>query len=160
MLPIKMTKAMLPNFPDEIFDMFIMQQNESALNIFDSQPGGRWFCHFGNLSIDEFNNLQWRKSELFFNKDIFHRLSMGDINGLIEHVQSDDTFDNLYPKDSRARFSWHQTVIRNTGKLCAPIVCIRTNEGFRVLDGTHRLAAAFSLSAHDSIPLDAWIGEP
>jgi len=163
-MPTKITKNMLPNLPDEIFEMFIVPQNEASLNVFDSQPGGRWFYHLGNLSIEQFSQLRWRKSELFFNKDIFHPLSVGDINGLIEHCTPGNTFHerafgNWYPKDSGTRLAWHKDFIINAGKLCAPIVCIKTNEGFRVLDGTHRLAAAFLIEKHDLIPLDSWIGE-
>lgn len=155
---------MLPNLPDEVFEMFIIPQSESPLNIFDSKPGGRWFCHFGGLSIDEFSNLRWRRSTLFFNKDIFHPHSCSDVDRLIEYcsLNSNSLRKALfqgYPTDSMERLAWHKEFIINTGRLCAPIVGIRTVDGLKVLDGTHRLSAAFSLEMHNSIPIDAWIGE-
>jgi hypothetical protein len=163
--PIKMTKAMLPNLPGEVFDMFITQINETESTTFDSMPGGRWFYYFGELSVEAFNHLIWRRTTLFFNKDIFHPVSCSDVDTLIHYcgLNSETMAMALYPRypvDSKARFAWHKEFIKKTGRLCAPIVVIRTIEGIRFLDGCHRLAAAFSLELHDSIPLDAWIGEP
>lgn len=89
---IKITGDMLPNMPVEVIEMFIVPLNEHPSSIFDDKPEGRWFYHFGGLSIEEFSELRWKRAT-------------------------------------------------------------------RVLDGCHRLAAAFSLDIRDSIPLDAWVGE-
>ena len=164
MTPIKISRDMLPSLPDEIYEIFVVPQNDAPLNIFDSQPQGRWFFHFGGLSIEEFGHLKWRKTDLFFNKDILHPDSYRDIKRLVIYCSIDDiTLANAIlpgnPTDTRERLIWHKKVIVNTGRLCAPVVCIRTNEGIRVLDGTHRLAAASIVDNRDSIPLDAWLGE-
>jgi hypothetical protein len=161
--PHKITRDMLPNLPDEIYEMFIVPQNDAPLNIFDTQPEGRWFYHFGGLDIEEFNKLGWRRAELSFDKDIFHPDTYGDIDGLIDHLKKGSTSSKIspHPADSRERVIWQRNIIKKTGSLFAPIVCILTTEGLKVLDGTHRIVAALSLSTDDSgtIPLDAWIGE-
>jgi hypothetical protein len=164
MSPIKLTRDMLPNLPDEIYEMFVVPQNDAPLNIFDSQPQGRWFFHFGGLSVEEFGHLRWKRTILTFNKDIFHPDSNRDINRLVSYSRIDNVaLANAIlpgnPTDSRGRLAWHKKSILDTGRLCAPIVCIRTSEGIRVLDGTHRLVAATLLDNSDTIPLDAWLGE-
>lgn len=130
-----MTKAMLPNLPDEIFDVFIAPQNKSPLNIFDSQPEGRWFYHFSGLSTDEFSNIRWRRSTLPFNKDTFHPDSCCDIYSLIEYCNLSSNSPKKvlfqgYPTDSRKRLARHKKFVINTGHLCAPIVVISIIYGF------------------------------
>lgn len=160
---IKLTRDMLPNLPNEIFEMFIVPQNEAPLNIFDSQPEGRWFYHFGGLFLEEFNKLRWRRTELSFDENIFHPDTYSDIAGLIDHIKKGSTFSEKspYPADSRERVIWQRDIIKKTGRLFAPIVCIRTSGYLKLLDGSHRIVAAIS-SSPDGIeifPLDAWIGE-
>ena len=155
---------MLPNLPDEIFEMLVVPQNDAPLNIFDSQPEGRWFYHFGGLFLEEFNQLRWRRIILAFGKDILHPDSYQDINRLIQHCSIDNveianTILPGIPADSRERLIWHAQFIARTGSLCAPIVCIKTNAGIRTLDGTHRLAAVKLSKNRDTIPIDAWFGE-
>lgn len=149
MIPLKITKAMLPNLPDEIFEMFVEPLSDCPPNKFDNHPKGRWFCHFGGLSIEEFSNLKWQRSILFIKRDDFHKDSLNDIMILLKKCSERSREHLLQLKQS----------IENTGKLPEPIVCIKTSEGFRVLDGIHRLAAVLSLNICNSIPLDAWIGE-
>lgn len=155
---------MLPNLPDEIFEMFVVPQNDAPLNIFDSQPEGRWFWHFGGLSLEEFNQLRWRRTELTFESDILHPDSYRDIKGLIEYCSADESeIGNArfqgYSPHSRKFMPNLMLSMTNTGKFNAPIVGICTNEGIRVLDGTHRLSAAFVLKSRVAIALDTWIGE-
>ena len=164
MIAIKLTRDMLPNLPDEIFERFIVPQNDAPLNIFDSQPEGRWFYHFGGLSLEEFSQLKWMNTILNLDKDILHPDSYQDIRRLIRYYRIDNvalakaTIPGM-PTDSRERLIWHAQFIANTGRLCAPIVCIKTSAGIRTLDGTHRLAAVSLAENSESIPIDAWIGE-
>jgi hypothetical protein len=161
MHPIKLTRDMLPTLPDEIYRMFVVPQNDAPLNIFDSHPSGRWFVHFGGLTIEEFNNLIWHKAELFFEEDIFHPDTYDDIGRLIASNKNPPTNTLLQrnPSDSRERLIRHKKIIVETGRLYAPIVCIRTNIGIKILDGAHRVVAALSIKGSEAIPLDAWIGE-
>ena len=156
-----MTRDMLPNLPDEIYEMFVVPQNDAPLNQFDDHPRGRWFVHFGGLTIEEFNNLSWHRAELSFDKDIFHLDTYEDIKRLITfHMNPPmDTLRSRNPTDSRERLIRHRKIIVETGRLCAPIVCIRTNSGLKLLDGVHRVIASLSVKGSEAIPLDAWVGE-
>ena len=84
-MPLKLTRNMLPNLPDEVFEMFIVPLNGSASNVFDSQPGGRWQVHFSGRSLGEFNKLRWRKSVFVFKVllDLLHPVSFLDIYSLM-----------------------------------------------------------------------------
>lgn len=157
--PIKLSRDMLPNLPDEIYEMFVVPQNDAPLNIFDSQPQGRWFFHFGGLSIEEFGQLGWRRAELLFSATVFEPYTYGDIDRLIKHLKGVALSPGI-PADSRERVVWQRNVIKKTGRIFAPIVCIHTVEGLKILDGAHRVVALLSLSSDGpEIPIDAWIGE-
>jgi len=120
--------------------------------------------HFGGLSLEEFKKLRWWRTELSFDKTIFHPDSYRDIKGLIEYCGADEIllghakFQGYSPHSREFMPRLIVSMIK-TRKFNAPIVCIRTNEGFKVLDGTHRLSAAFLLKDEITIPLAAWIGE-
>lgn len=166
MKPIKkMTRAMLPNLPDEVFDMFITQINDTESSSFDTMPGGRWFYYFGELTIEAFNSLRWRKIVLTLKETLFHPISGRDVDLLIhyckrkEKAKAGTVQSYPIPIDSPVRLSGIKEFIIKTGRLPAPIVAIRTANGIRVLDGCHRLSAAVSCPDPDAIPLDAWIGE-
>lgn len=164
MKPIKLTKDMLPNLPEEVFNMFITQINDTESVSFDNRPGGRWFYYFGELTIEAFNQLQWRRAVLTFKETIFHPISGKDIDTLIHYCELEGkpiarALYPGYPVDSPTRLSGLKEFIMKTGHLPAPVVTIRTNNGIRVLDGCHRLSAAVSCPNPDLIPLDAWIGE-
>ncbi len=159
-----MTKAMLPNLPNEVFDMFITQINDTDSSPFDSMLGGRWFYYFGELTIEAFNQLRWIRTTLSFKEAIFHPTSGSDIDRLVHYCKLEGkpiarALYPGYPPDSPARLAGIKEVIMNTGRLPAPIVAIRTDNGIRVLDGCHRLAAAVSCPNPEDIPLDVWIGE-
>ena len=165
MKPIKLTKVMLQNLPNEVFDMFITQINDTESSPFDFMPGGRWFYYFGEMTIEAFNHLHWRKIVLTFKETLFHPVSGRDIDCLIHYCKLKGK-SNAWalqgysiPIDSTDRLRAFKKVIINTGRLPAPIVAIRTNNGIRVLDGIHRLSAAVSCPNPNVIPLDAWIGE-
>lgn len=150
---------MLPNLPDEIYETFVVPQNDAPLNAFDDHPLGRWFVHFGGLSINEFDKLRWRRTEFLFSATVFEPGTYSDIDRLIKHLKGVALSPRI-PTNSRERVIWQRNVIKKTGRLFAPIVCMRTIKGLKVLDGSHRIVAALFLSVDGpEIPLDAWIGE-
>jgi len=127
MNPIKLTRDMLPNLPDEIYEMFVVPQNEAPLNIFDSQTEGRWFWHFGGLSLEEFKQLRWKRSELILERDILHPDSYRDINGLVEYCEADESLISHarfqgYSPHSREFMPHLMLSMIKTGKFNAPIV--------------------------------------
>jgi hypothetical protein len=65
----------------------------------------------------------------------------------------------MYIAETKERFAWHVEFINRTRSICTPVVMARTNCGFRVLDGNHRLAALFALNLENEISVSAWIGE-
>lgn len=167
MLPIKLKRDAFPNLPDEIWSTFIERLNNDGLNDFDFNSHGRWFVHFGGLSIKGFSDLRWRMishplAELRIALDAYTTI---DIDEAIKFLLSDDS------PESRARFKRYDPMTRKTIAryvkfiektrcLPTPIVGIRTSTGFRVLDGHHRLIAALYFEAQNSISIDidAWIG--
>lgn len=153
-------KATLPNMPTPLFDMFITPLLGNALNVLSPFGDSRWFYHFGGLSLYQFSQLRWNISTLLINKDILHPNSNSDIQLLItDHVKNIETPIRRNVMDSKIRFDGLVEYIKRTRCLPAPIVLIRTGYAFRILDGSHRIAALFSLGLNDTIPIKAWLGE-
>lgn len=163
MTPIKLKREMFPNLPDEVWNIFIVPLNDDRSNIFDTHVNGRWFVHFGGLSIEAFSKLQWNLTILPTN-EILDNFTITDIDRILSYCNIKDS------PYARARFIGYDPSIRTTvakytefiakaRRLPAPIVGIRTNAKFKVLDGNHRLATLFDLGLYSSIPIDAWIGE-
>lgn len=157
MTPIEQAKSMLPNMPTPLFDMFIAPLIDDTPNVFF---GSRWFYHFGGLSLYQFSQLRWNISTLLINENILHPDSNSDIQLLItDHVKNIETSIRRNVVNSKARFLGLVEYIKRTGCLPAPIVLIRTGYTFRILDGSHRMAALFTLSLNETVPVKAWIGE-
>jgi hypothetical protein len=163
MTSVERAKAMFPNMPDEPFNILIaglLGTDPWPFSfITESTRGTNWHYHLGGLTLYQFSQLRWNLSMLFVNENILHPDSNNDILRLIlDHVLDQETAVRRNITNSKERFLWHKAYIERTGTLSAPIVMIRTGNSFRVLDGSHRMAALYSLRLHHSVAVDAWIG--
>ena len=166
MRPIDRAKSMLPNIPTEVFENFFVPLiiNDIGwpfLTIYDSLDGTDWYRILYPFSLDSLSKLRWKLSSFFLNKDILYPGSYDDIKLLIlNEIYDMEAFIGWYPKDSRHRLARNKQLIKTTGRFPAPVVFARTSHGMKLLDGHHRVAALFILELHNTIPVDAWIGEP
>ena len=155
---------MFPNMPEEAVNIFLAPLLGDDLwpfsNILESTQGTRWWMYLGGLSLDKFSKLRWYRSSFLLYEYILHPDSNCDVEILIRnHVKGIKTPSVRNVAKSKERFDWHVEYIMRTRRLCAPIIMIVTLDGLRILDGTHRASALFSLHLQDEVPVDAWIGK-
>ena len=75
--------------------------------------------------------------------------------------QVDQLLDHLRAlKNGRARDSFFRSreFIQSAGRLYTPAVLVQEPQGYKIMDGNHRVAALFSLNASRQLHVDAWIG--
>ena len=107
----RLSRTDFPNVPDEIFTGFVEPLSNADWNTFDETAEGRWYYHFGSLSLKEFNNLRWDVSPIVIRSTSFHPESKLDIY-LIDYFTPGDTIETRtrfigYPTDSRERLILH-----------------------------------------------------
>jgi hypothetical protein len=165
MKPIEQAKSMFPNMPDELFNIFlspfITDIGWPFLTVYDSIDGTDWYRLLSGLTLKQFSNLTWDRRVIFLNKSILHPLTQGDIDSCIfSCTYNTSRLDGGNPPEAtRSVISGYKERIVATGCISTPIVAIFSEGVIRILDGIHRTTALFSISSHDKILVEAWIGE-
>jgi len=161
---VENARKLLKNVPDEMFDTWLRPIVERSgfpfSNVADDIQGTKWVGYLGYESLSIFSGYSWRKSTgLPVDKIPFKESSLWIIDGLITYnLTGKWTLGGRPIPDCKERFGFHVGWVQRTGRLIAPIVIRFTVDGFLVLDGSHRLAALFSLN-RDDILIDAWMAE-
>ncbi len=152
--------------PDEVFDSWflpIIKDHNSwpYQNIFAGHPSRQWEQYFAFFSLKDIANCIWKSMTLFFDLSCLDPLSNSTIETLIQkHVNHIDITGNFNVRDSQNRFFGFVEFIKKSKSLPAPIIGLHTDEGLRVLDGNHRLAALTYLNLRGKIPCVTWVGAP
>jgi len=162
-MSIENAKAMLPNIPDEIFDIWLSALIEEISwpfkQLTDPTIGTSWELHLGELTPGDFAKLVWNKDVLTMDTCVLEQFSKMALQTFIsKSSKKDGTIGNGYLKNSESRIRSHISCIERTERLFAPIILIKTLAGFCMLDGYHRMTAVH-LSQKPDIKIDAWIGE-
>ena len=161
-------RAMLANMPDEVFDIYIAPLIEShgwpfeSLDRPPSNPieGRRWFQMFDLQSVQTISQLSWKRLEIPFAHAGFHPRAHQVVTALINlHVFGVNTFVTPIA-NTREKFFSARAYIQETGTMPVPVILQYDSEGFRILDGNHRLAAMTSFSNNDAGIIDCWVGIP
>lgn len=155
---------MFPNMPDDVFNLFMVPFVQSDgwpfLNILNSTEGTIWWKYLGGLSLHQFRQLRWYRSSILLYEYILHPVSNCDVEILIRnHVKGIKTPSVRNVERSKERFRWHVQFIERARCLCAPVIMVITNDGFRILDGVHRISALISIGLNIEVPIDAWLGD-
>jgi len=146
-------KSILTKLPDEVFDTWLSP-------IIESQGWPIDTGFFFPFPLEKFAHLSRYRDILSVEKCPLHPHSKRFIQLAVIYKATDLWTDIIPPfKKTKGSLAWHMTHIERTGKLWAPLVLISTFDGFIVSDGSHRLAALFSMK-RDDIPIDAWIAQP
>lgn len=154
---------MLPNMPDEVFDTWLLPiiRDHNAwpyLDIFSPHPSLQWSQYFGLYALNDISNCIWRKLVCSFGMNTLDPISNRTINALIEdHVCDLNTPIRLNVRDSKVRFFGLVEFIQRTRVIPAPIVGINTDDGLRILDGNHRLAALTFLKLRGRLQCSTWV---
>lgn len=161
---LRKAKSMLPNMPDEVFNTWLLpiirhHKMWPYLNVLSPHPSLKWSQYFGLFTLNYVSNCLWYSLPLTFGMGSLDPLSNRTIDALIKkHVYNLDTTGGFNVRDSKVRFFGFVEFIKRTRTIPAPIIGIKTDDGIRVIDGNHRLAALTHLDFRGSIRCRTWVG--
>lgn len=137
----------LPNMPEEVFEIWFDDRIEA--NGWPPQ-GYEWQSNLFNHGLDFLKNLSWTSMELEFPIQICHT-SQNLVTGLLQ-VNVDGVKNNFsdYIADTKVRFHSIMSYVKINKSLPQPLVLLKENEGFQILDGSHRLSVLVALHLDDN----------
>lgn len=164
MTPLEHAQSMFPKMPPEVFDLwlrpFIEADGWPFSSINDDTKGTIWDQYFVGESIGMVAQLSWERKMLPLSISLFNPESEITINWIIEaHIYGVET-PVAKIKNGKAGESFFRSrkFIECAGRVHTPVVVRESSDDFQILDGNHRIAAAFSLSLDESFLLDTWVG--
>lgn len=164
MTPLEHAQSMFPKMPQDVFDLwlrpFIEEDGWPFSSINDDTKGTDWFQYFVGESIGMVAQLSWERKMLPLSISLFNPESVIMINEIIEAHMCGVEKPVAKIKNGKAGESFFRSrkFIEHKGRVYAPVVVRESSDDFQILDGNHRIAAAFSLSLDEPFFLDTWIG--
>lgn len=149
--------------PTEVFDYFLKPIINDIgwpfQSIFSPLAGTDWYRILHPLTLVCLSQLKWVRREFILEKEVFYPSSLADIGYVIANKTKDIwAFVGRDSQPCRDSLLWHEKFITKTGRLSAPVTMVFTTEGFKILDGNHRIASLFTLGIIDTFKVDAWVG--
>ena len=164
MTPLEHAQSMFQKMPPEVFDLwlrpFIEADGWPFSSIYADTRDTAWREYFVGESIGMVAQLTWERKRLPLSISLFNPESVIMINDIIEAHMRDVNKPIAKIKNGKARESFFRSrkFIECTGRVHTPVVVRGELGDFEILDGNHRIAAAFSLGLDESFFLDTWIG--
>ncbi|MCF8083175.1 MAG: hypothetical protein K9M96_08775 [Deltaproteobacteria bacterium] len=160
-MSIEKAKKMLPNIPDEVFDIWlselIKRDGWPFESTTDSLVGTPWIKHLGGLPLEILANFIWNRKLFTFNT-----LPLKQFNRLVIKRMFSESIDKFGALtngpfiNSKERLLFHIDKITRTGRFWAPIILATAGGDLDILDGFHRIVALLILKKED-IEIDAWV---
>lgn len=153
--------SFFPNMPNEVREMWLDSIAEGHgwdfESIEDSTDNTSWRYALNFRTLKEINSYTWTLSEIDLASASLSESSIQCVEGLIiQHVRGIPTsYANLF--NSKERFNACADYIKDTGTIPRPIVSLDLGKGYEVLDGSHRLAALFSVNPPNGYVIPSWI---
>jgi hypothetical protein len=157
-------KAMLPDMPDEVFDLWIRHCVSKSGWPYDSihDTGDEyWKGYFLGRPLAVIRNLEWEKTSIQFRLSMLERPTQEMLHKmkLLDHDKLPPAcVGAMVPADSILRYESAKAFIKEEQKIPGFLVLLRTSHGFQIFDGWHRLTAIYALQ--ESLPpleLPCWI---
>jgi hypothetical protein len=163
-------KATLPNFPDEILSDWLLPYARSEgwppFGGRDNMPqGARWPYLLSKKPLSYWANINWSLHNGHIELEQLDPRTQDTITQMILAAAKGET--NLYSHsipDLKERFDRILLHLTSTGSLPAAPTLVKAENGFRVMDGNHRLAAysfyRLLSKAHNLVvqPQRYWVG--
>jgi len=154
--------------PDEVFEIWIAPLVASSgwpFTLTDNPDDwGYWSQYFGGQSVEAVNQRAWKRQYLPLELGLFHPGARNIIKLVLLAYTHRDTAALAKVKEVKGgkgedSFLRSREFIKRTGRLYAPVILREDWEGYRIVDGYHRIAACFSLNLPATFALEAWIAE-
>lgn len=154
-------RAIFKNMPDEVFELYIapliqdLGWHYTAATAIVSKG---WYEAFDNSQLNAIVELQWERLDTYFSSLTFHPNSADRLNWILQaHIDGRVTpCSNV--KNGKQRLESSLAYIRRSRRLPNPVVFMKSYQGFRILDGNHRLAAALEVSRTINTRVPYWLG--
>lgn len=145
---IEECKRDLPNFPEEIIDLwlapFVETEGWPPCNDHAKVPGNRWRYLLGEKPVTYWENIQWEKEELDLAKLQLTGKSAATIQQLVAGyvLGQENMYTQTLGQNGKDRFDRVFRYLIENGTLPAPPIIINEgDDGYTVVDGNHRIAA-------------------
>ena len=166
-LHLKAAREMLPNVPQDMFDMFFVTLVEDVgwpfKSKYDSVWDTEWQRVFNPFSLNQIADFEWVKKESVFDRGLFWDGSIGDVEAVVQNCFGLLPRWGNYDFDRCQKSTLYHLEKLTSGKgLDKPIVMAPIPDAgkFKILDGNHRMAAAWLCKLKGmSIAFDAWVAE-
>lgn len=165
-MTVERAKEMLPNVPQDIFDIFLSDLINGSLawpfnSVNDSLQGTQWEGIFDPLNLKEFSQLRWELTSIEIDPEDIYSQSWGDIclvlgilRGSCPPVLSPQQIESLKDK-----IRWQINYIQENNRIIAPVVITYTADGqINIFDGINRIAAMLLRNGGRSVNVQAWLG--
>jgi len=154
-------KAIFKNMPDEVFEIYIAPLIKdlgwpyNSANDFVSRG---WQEAFDNHQLNVIVELQWERGNTYFSSLKFHPTSAKRLDWILEaHIDGRVTpCSNV--RNGKQRLERNLAYIKRLRAMPSPVVFMNSHQGFRILDGNHRLAAALLVSRTIDTQIPYWLG--
>ena len=161
MTDVDRAKAMLPDMPEEVFDLWIRHCVDKSGWPYDSihdEGDQYWQGYFLDHSLATISNLRWQHERLPFSQTFVPEETRVLIGKMIFFHSYGINPGIHIPHDSKGRFDSAISYIKEHAEIPSSIVLLSSPNGFKIFDGWHRLAAIYALQ--ESLPpleLSCWI---
>jgi len=143
--------------PDEVFNLYIepLINDLGSSSAFVSQG---WYEAFDNNQLNAIVELTWESGETRFGSLRFHPDSARRLDWILEAHLDGRVNPCSNVKNGKQRLESSVAYIKRTHRLPNPVVFMDSPQGFRILDGNHRLAAALLVSREINSVIPYWLG--
>ncbi len=154
-------RAVFKDMPDDVFAMYI----EPLIQVYGWRYASKhalvsqgWYEAFDNQPLSTIVDLQWEQRQGNLSSLNFHPDSSKRLVWIVQaHCHGLKTpCSNI--TNGKRRFSDCLDYIHRTRKLPKTVVLMQSIQGYRILDGNHRLAAALSVKHNYDVRVPYWLG--
>lgn len=150
--------------PKEVFQIWLVPLISDVgwpfTQITDYTFGTPWERFFDGFTLQKIRDFSWQRHNISRSLCVFHPTYQKTIYGIATtHIYKRQTIWTNF-KNGKASESFFRSrrFIQDTGRFHTPAILAHDSQGYKIMDGNHRIAAAFSLNLTNSFHLDCWIG--
>ena len=153
-MSLEIIKADLPNTPDDIINTWLLTYFKKLGWQPKIDNDWRYILGVGR-GLEFLQSMQWHKDCIEITPNNLTPKSLGIIIDLFNtHVLRQHTVYSVMMGDGLGRFNRCVAYLKEYGEFPCPVILEQTDNGYRVLDGNHRITAYFYLYGYFKIEND------
>lgn len=164
MTDIDKAKMLLPDMPEEVFDLWIrhcISKNGWPYDSMHCSGDVYWEGYFLNRPLPIIRNFKWERTSVRFCLSMFESSTQVFLDKLkrIHTNKSSPAIEGVaIPEDSKLRYLSVKSFIEEKNEIPDSIILLSTPSGFEIFDGWHRLTAIYAMQELlPPLELPCWI---